>query len=143
MINEITRSNLPGINAEVLAKLREFCAENGLRVETKGNTRYDAISFVTKFEFTLNGTATEETPSMKALRSAVAAGLIDAKVLDGPVLAPGFGSDNLPVTVTGYNARAKKYPVIYQTMSGRRYKGPAANFRFVKTVIEHSSSDFR
>ena len=115
---QITRTNIAQIRADVEAALKTIYAKHGVDV-TVGNIRFNAESFRCKIEGNVRGAAgTVATPKAAALpRAAWMLGdeFNETKTYQSPSLGR--------VKVTGYNAKAHKYPFIVKRLStGQFYK---------------------
>ena len=116
---QITRTNIAQIRADIEAAMKAIYAKHGIDVVV-GNIRFNAESFRCKLEGNVRGaTGTVATPKTVALGKF-------AKIELGSTFdeTKTYHSPNLGrVKITGYNAKAFKYPfIVKQLATGKQFK---------------------
>ena len=116
---QITKSNIAQIRADVEAALKAIYAKHGVDV-TVGRIMYNADSFRCKIEGNVRGAAATAPVTPKAAALPRAAWMLGDKFDETKTYqSPSLGR----VKVTGYNAKAHKYPfIIKQIATGKQYK---------------------
>lgn len=116
---QITRENIKQIRADVEAALKTIYAKHGVDI-TVGNIRFNAESFRCKIEGNVRGAAGATPVTPKAAALPRAAWMLGDKFDETKT----YTSQSLGrVKVTGYNAKAFKYPfIIKQLSTGKQYK---------------------
>ena len=116
---QITRTNIKQIRADVEAALKAIYAKHGVDV-TVGRITYNTESFRCKIEGNVRGaTGTVATPKAVALGKVAAYALGKEFDETKTYSSPSLGH----VKITGYNAKAFKYPFIVKKLStGVQYK---------------------
>lgn len=116
---QITKENIKQIRADLDAAMKAIYAKHGVDV-TIGTIRFNAESFRCKIEGNVRGaTGTVATPKAAALSKVAKTVLGSTFDETKTYTSPSLGR----VQVTGYNAKAFKYPfVVKQLSTSKLYK---------------------
>lgn len=135
-ITAFDRSNLREIRTDIEAALAAVEQKHGIRLNM-GNIRFDAGMFRAKLEAQVLGHQID-TMTIPGSAPAVTGGLAaELERMHGPGAAQAkyyVAGSTTPVTFVDYKPGRPKYPFVYMTVRGTRYKCGEATVRAARRV---------